>query len=103
MVCSIKNQENHMAREACFIDGATCGICPEIAKAPLADGNQLAATDCKAQAVTKASATSNNLLSVALDVRRKEEVEVPELLPVITVVSTVGGPLIYRRPNAQFT
>ena len=77
-----------MAAKVSFVKNATRGIGAEIPKAPLVDGNQVAATGRKPEAVTNALATSDNLLSVALHVTRKDEVEVTALLPIIAVAFT---------------
>ena len=58
-----------------FITGATRGIGAEIAKAALAAGNQVVATGRKPQAATQALGTSEDLLPVALDVTREEQVK----------------------------
>ena len=91
-----------MTTRVSFIKGATCGIGAGIAKAPGVDGNQIAATGRKPETVSKAPATSDNLLCLALEVRRKDQVEVPALLPIIALVFTVGGPLVYQGRNDQF-
>jgi NAD(P)-dependent dehydrogenase (short-subunit alcohol dehydrogenase family) len=58
-----------------FITGATRGIGAEIAKATLAAGNQVVATGRKPEAATQALGASEDLLPVALDVTREEQVK----------------------------
>jgi NAD(P)-dependent dehydrogenase (short-subunit alcohol dehydrogenase family) len=89
-----------MTTKVCFITGATRGIGAEIAKAPLVDGNQVAATGRKPAAVTPRF--SDNLLPLAQDVTRKVKVEMAAQLPTIAVVFTVGGPVVYQRRSDQF-
>jgi NAD(P)-dependent dehydrogenase (short-subunit alcohol dehydrogenase family) len=72
---SQEKSTNHMATKVWFITGATRGIGSEIAKAAPADGNQVVATGCKLEAMTK-----------ALDVTREDQIEVSALLPIIAVV-----------------
>ena len=62
-------------RKVWFITGATRGIGAEIAKAALAAGNQVVATGRKPEATTQALGTSEDLLPVALDVTREEQVK----------------------------
>jgi hypothetical protein len=92
-----KQSRNHMDTQFCFLSGANCRIGAEIATAPLADSNQIAATCRKPAAVT----SSSENFPVALDVARKEPAEMA-LLPIIEVAFTVGGPLVNQRPSDQF-
>ena len=52
---------------------------------------------CKPEAVTKSSHLSNKLLTVVPEVAHKNEVETAAPLPIITVVYTFGGPVVYQR------
>ena len=61
-----------------------------------------AATGRKPEAVTKTPGSLDNLLPVAVDVAPKDHVELAALLPAITVVFTVGGPVVYERGSDQF-
>jgi NAD(P)-dependent dehydrogenase (short-subunit alcohol dehydrogenase family) len=58
-----------------FITGATRGMGAEIAKAALASGNQVVATGRRADAVTKALGTSDNLFVTELDITREDQVK----------------------------
>ncbi len=64
MVQLRKKSTNHMATKAWLITGATRGICSEIAKATLGDGNQVVATGRKPKAVTKAPPVLAALLPI---------------------------------------
>ena len=90
-----------MTTRVSFIKGATCGIGAGIAKAPGVDGNQIAATGRKPETATKAPATLRNRHPVALEVACKDQVQVPALLPVVALVFTAGGPLVYQPPSHQ--
>jgi NADP-dependent 3-hydroxy acid dehydrogenase YdfG len=92
-----------MATKVCCNNGATCGIGAEIVTAPLVDGNQVAATCRKPEALTKAPRFSDDLLAVTLDVTRKDQVEMGAPVPIIAVVFTVGGPVVYERGRYQLT
>jgi hypothetical protein len=92
----------HMATKVCFIKEPICGIGAGIAKAPLVNGNQVAATVRKPEAVKRASRSFVNLLPVAPDATCKNQVEIAVRLPSIAVVFTVGGPVIYERRHNQF-
>jgi short-subunit dehydrogenase involved in D-alanine esterification of teichoic acids len=96
-----KESRNHMATNVCFNKGATYGIGAELAKAPLVCANRVAATGYKPETATQGPGSLDNLLPVALDVTRKDQVEVAALLPTIAVVFTVGGPLVYKRRSDQ--
>jgi short-subunit dehydrogenase len=84
-----------MSTQFCFINGATYGIGAEIATAPRAQNNQIAATGRKPSAVTENS-------SVAKEVARNEQAEMA-LLPTIEVAFTIGGPLVYEQPSNQLS
>jgi hypothetical protein len=88
-----------MDTQFCFMNSGTCGISAEIVEAPLGDSIKVAATGRKPAAVTPAF--SDNL-PVAPDVTRKNKVEMAAQLPIIAVVFTVGGPLVYQRSSDQF-
>lgn len=59
-----------------FITGATRGIGAAIAKAALDAGNKVVATGRKLEAVNQALGTAENLLPLALDVTRADQVEI---------------------------
>ena len=88
-----------MATNVCFIKGATCGIGARIAEAPRVDGNQIAAAARRPEAVKSVLGFSDNLLPVALEMTRKDHVEMAALLPIIAVVFTVGGPVVYEETD----
>jgi NADP-dependent 3-hydroxy acid dehydrogenase YdfG len=85
--------------QCCFTNGATNGIGAEIATTPSGANSQVAARACKPEAVTKALRFSNWLLAVAPDVARQDKIETEAPLPIIAVVFTVGGPVVYQRPS----
>jgi hypothetical protein len=87
-----------MDTQFCFMNSATCGISAEIAPAPLDDSIKVAATGRKPAAVTPIF--SDNL-PVAADVTRKDQVEMAAPVPIIAVVFTVGGPVVYERGRHQ--
>jgi hypothetical protein len=89
-----------MDTQCCFINSATCGIGAEIATTPLDTSSQLAAKACKPEAVTKPLRLSNKLLTV-VPAARQIEVETAASLPIITVVYTIGGPVVYQRLSNQ--
>jgi NADP-dependent 3-hydroxy acid dehydrogenase YdfG len=90
-----------MATKVCCINGASCGIGAEIVKAPLVESNQVATSCRKPEGVTKVPRFSDDLIAVALDVTRKDQVEMAAPVPIITVVFTVGGPVVYERGRHQ--
>jgi hypothetical protein len=91
-----------MTTEVCFFRGATCGSDAEIAKAPLFNSNRVALTGRQPVAASRSSNTSEDLLPVTVNVTRKDPVKTAALVPIIEVVFTVGGPVVYERTNEQF-
>ena len=91
-----------MTTEFCFTNGATCRIGAEIAKASLFDGNRVGPAGRKPLAISRSSNIADNLLPVTLNVTRKDQTEIPVPEPIIAVVFTVGGPVVYERTNEQF-
>jgi NADP-dependent 3-hydroxy acid dehydrogenase YdfG len=85
------------------MNGATYGIGAEIATTSSGRGSQVAARAGNAEAVTKALRFSNRLLAVAPDVARQDEVEMAGPLPIIAVIFTVGGPVVYQHQLASVT
>jgi NAD(P)-dependent dehydrogenase (short-subunit alcohol dehydrogenase family) len=72
---SSKKPRNKM-NKTWFITGATRGIGAAIAKAALDAGNKVVATGRKLEAVNQALGTAENLLPLALDVTRADQVEI---------------------------
>jgi hypothetical protein len=93
---------DHMSTKVCLIKNASCAIRAEMAKAPLAERNQVAATCRKRQPVKRAPGYLVNVLPVALGATRKDQVQMAARLPNIAVVFTVGGPVVYERRSDQF-
>jgi hypothetical protein len=56
---------------------------------------------CKSEAVTKSSRLSNKLLTFVPEAAQKKEVETAAPLPIITVVYTIGGPVVCQRLSNQ--
>jgi NADP-dependent 3-hydroxy acid dehydrogenase YdfG len=94
-----KRLKNHMAVEVCFIAGATCGTDTEIAKTRLCDGHRVETTGRKPADVTSYSSA---FLAGTLDVERKDQLEMAAVLPIIAVVFTVGGPVVYEQGHHLF-
>ena len=88
-----------MTTEVCFIFGATCGSDAEIAKAPLFNSNRVALTGRQPVAASRSSNTSDDLLPVPVNVTGKDPLKTAALAPIIEVVFTVGGPVVYERTN----
>ena len=91
-----------MTTEVCFFRGGTCGSDPEIAKAPLFNSNRVALTGRQPVAASRSSNTSDDFLPVPVNLTRKDPVKTAALVPIIEVVFTVGGPVVYERTNEQF-
>jgi hypothetical protein len=81
--------------------GTTCAIVAEIAKASLVDGNR-ALHGRKPLAISRLSNIADTLVPVTLNVTRKDQAEMATAEPIIAVVFTVGGPVVYERKNEQF-
>jgi hypothetical protein len=91
-----------MATKVCFMTADTCHTGAETTTGSLVDYSQVADTGRKPEAVRKSSRSSDNLLSVTLDVRRNDQYKMAALRPIMTVVFTAGGPVVYERASAQF-
>jgi hypothetical protein len=91
-----------MSTKVCLIKNAGGAIRAEMAKAPLAERNQVAATCRKREPVKRAPGCLVNVLPVGPDATRRDQVEIAARLPNIAVVFTVGGPVVYERRSDQF-
>lgn len=91
-----------MSTKVCLIKNAGCAIRAEMAKAPLAERNQVAATCRKREPVKRAPGCLVNVLPVGPDATRRDQVEIAARLPNIAVVFTVDGPVVYERRSDQF-
>jgi NADP-dependent 3-hydroxy acid dehydrogenase YdfG len=91
-----------MATEFCFTTGAACGIGAQIAKASLIAGNRVGPAGRKPLALRRSSNIADNLFPVTLNVTRTDQAEMAAPEPIIAVVFTVGGPVVYEPTNEQF-
>jgi hypothetical protein len=81
-----------MTTNVCFINGAPCGIGAEIARLPLVDGYYVTDSGRKEEAAATPHCSDN-----FLDVARRDKAETAAQLPIIAVVFTVGGPVVYQQ------
>ena len=91
-----------MTTEVCISRGVTCGSDAEIAKAPLFNSNRVALTGRQPVAASRSSNTSDDPLPVSVHVTGQDRGETAALVPIIEVVFTIGGPVVYERPSEQF-
>jgi hypothetical protein len=91
-----------MATEFCFTTCAACGLSAEIAKASLVAGNRVTSAGRKPLPLRRSSNIADNLFPVTLNVTRTDQAEMGAPEPIIAVVFTVGGPVVYEPTNEQF-
>jgi hypothetical protein len=92
-----KRSRNHMATQFCLMNGPACGVGADIA---LVHASHVTATHRESVAGTKALPSSDNLIPLTHNAARKDQVELAAL-PMIALVFTVAGPLVYERGSGQ--